>query len=318
MAARHAPRADGRSVKLDLIEKLQSQFGIDGAARFERAEGDLIRLAINTPQAEAHVYLHGAHVSHFQPAEGAAVLFMSERSQFGPGKPIRGGVPVCFPWFGVRADEPDAPNHGFARHQQWNIESVEQTADGSVCATLQLDFSDRTRALWPYEFRLRYVVTVGQTLTMAIETINGSDQPFKFEQALHTYFAVPDVRRTAVHGLGQAEYLDKVDRHQPKHQGDAPLKIESETDRVYIGTEATCVLEDEVGDRQITIKKSGSNNTVVWNPWIAKAQRMPDFGDDEWSRMLCIETCNVADHAVTLGAGASHTMSATITVGSRD
>ena len=300
-----------------MIEKLQSQFGIAGAARFERGEGGLVRLALNTPQAEAHVYLHGAHVSHFQPADGAAVLFMSDRSRFEPGEPIRGGVPVCFPWFGVRADAPDAPGHGFARHQLWEVESVEQTADGSVRAALRLESSDRTRALWPYEFRLRHVVTVGQTLTMTLETTNTSDQLFKFEQALHTYFAVGDVRRTAVHGLGQTEYLDKVDGQQPRRQGDAPLRIRSETDRVYIATRAACVLEDEAGGRQITIAKSGSNCTVVWNPWIDKAQRMGDFGDDEWARMLCIETCNVADHAVTLNAGASHTMSAVITVTSR-
>lgn len=283
-------------------------------ATFESGENDLPRLAIRTSLAEAHIYLHGAHVTHFQPRGAAPVLFMSARSHFAPDKPIRGGVPLIFPWFGPRAGQAHAPAHGFARTTEWQVESLAIDSDETVTAVFQLEASEPTRAAWPHDFRLRFRVAVGRALTMTLETENTGPAPFTFENALHTYFAVSDVRETSTTGLEGADYVDKVDNFQRKKQGAEPIRITQETDRVYMNTRTTCAFEDPGLKRRVIVEKSGSQTTVVWNPWIAKAAAMPDFGDDEWPRMLCIETANTGANAVTLAPGAEHTMRALISV----
>ena len=150
---------------------------------------------------------------------------------------------------------------------------------------------------------------------MALEVTNPGPDAFTFEEALHTYFAVRDVRNVTVTGLERTDYLDKVTGFDRKTQGSDPIRFTGETDRVYLNTTADCVIDDPGARRRIAIRKTGSDATVVWNPWIAKARAMPDFGDDEWPEMVCVETCNVNVHARTLAPGASHTMTAIIEVG---
>jgi len=284
-------------------------------AVFETGEGDLVRLAIRSKLAEAHIYLHGAHVSHFQPREKAPVLFMSQQSQFAPGTAIRGGVPVIFPWFGPRAGRPDSPAHGFARTADWRLESVSEDGDGVVTAAFELTADSKTRALWPYDFNLRYRVAVSRNLTLTLEVENTSNESFVFENALHTYFAVSDVRETSTTGLENADYIDKTDNFQRKNQGKDPIRITQETDRVYESTRKTCTVDDPGVRRRLIVEKSGSQTTVVWNPWIAKAAAMADFGHDEWPRMLCIETANAGANAITLEPGKTQSMRAVISIG---
>lgn len=291
-----------------------SPLEIPGFARFEPGLGGLTRLAITTPEAEAHVYLQGAHVTHFQPAGAAPVLFLSERSFFAAGKAIRGGVPVCFPWFAARAGEPAAPAHGFARTLLWEVESLALDGGQSVLAVLRLATNDATRAHWPHDFFLRLHLRVGSLLLMMLEVENTGGTPFQFEEALHTYFAVSDVREVAISGLENASYIDKTDGLKTKALSSEPLRFTAETDRVFSATRTTCVLADAGAKRRITVEKSGSATTVVWNPWNAKAVAMPDFGDDEWARMACIETANAGVDAVTLAPGAKHAMRAIISV----
>lgn len=285
---------------------------IPGLAGFEAGARGLTRLAVRSPLAEAHIYLHGAHITHFRPREAAPVLFLSGKSWFASGKPIRGGVPLIFPWFGGRAGHPAAAAHGFARTSEWEVESLTSDAAQTVAAVFRLAAGDATRAQWPHDFLLRYRVEIGRALTLTLETQNTGRAPFAFENALHTYLAVGNVRDCAVTGLEGAEYLDKTEGMRRKKQGDEPIRITQETDRIFESTRATCVLEDASAHRRITIEKSGSETTVVWNPWIAKAAAMPDFGDDEWPRMLCIETANAGANAVFLAPGATHTMRAVI------
>lgn len=287
---------------------------IPGVTFFENGSGDLLRLTVHSPLAEAHIYLHGAHVSHFQPRGSEPVLFMSRQSLFVPDKPIRGGVPVIFPWFGPRAGYPNSPAHGFARLSEWQVESLTIHGDEVVTAVLQLQSSAQTRALWPHDFTLRHRIAIGRTLTMTLEVENTGPEPFTFENALHTYFAVGDVRETTTAGLENAEYLDKTDGLQRKNQGSEPIRITQETDRLYENTRKTCVLDDPSARRQITVAKSGSNTTVVWNPWIGKAAAMTDFGHNEWPRMLCIETANAGANAITLAPGKTHAMRAVVSV----
>ena len=287
---------------------------IPDLARFEPGPGGLTRLAITSPLAEAHICLHGAHVTHFQPSGAAPVLFVSARSFFENGKPIRGGVPVCFPWFSAHSEKPELPAHGFARTMQWEVESLSVDGDQTVVTVLRLTSNDATRALWPHDFVLRHHITVGRQLVMMLEVENVSAAPFRFEEALHTYLAVGDVREAAVTGLGNATCLDKTDALKPRTEGPQPLRFTGETDRIFPGTRATCVLEDSRTARRITIEKGGSETTVIWNPWIAKAAAMEDFGDDEWLRMACIETANTAENAITLAPTAKHSMRAAISV----
>lgn len=287
---------------------------IPGVAQFKEGSGGLVFLHIQTSLATAHIFLQGAHVTHFQPANERPVLFMSEASYYAPGKPIRGGVPVIFPWFGPREGFSDAPPHGFVRLLPWQVERLAQTDSGEVTIVLRLDSDEETRAQWPHDFVLRHTIVVGKALGMTFSVENRSPEPFRFEEALHTYLAVEDVRDVSITGLTGAEYLDKVDSFRRKTQDAEPIRITAETDRVYLDTDTTCIAEDPKVKRRLRVDKAGSATTVVWNPWIAKAAALPDFGDDEWPGMLCIETANAAENSVTLAPGATHEMRAVISV----
>ncbi len=299
---------------ISVIEKLNGAFGIAGLAKFEAGQGGLTRVAIATPLAEAHIYLHGAHVTHFQPRGEKPVLWVSGSSAFEDGKPIRGGVPICFPWFGGRAGDAASPAHGFVRLRDWKVRSLRALPGGEVELVLALDWSPRTKEMWPGAFEISHTVTVGRQLTMSLHVVNHGQSPMPFEEALHTYFTVGDVRKASVTGLGGVTYIDKVDAMARKTQSAEPITISGETDRVYLATESATAVRDPVMGRRITIEKSGSKTTVVWNPWIEKAKKMADFGDEEWPGMICVETANAGEGSLTLPPGGSHTMTAVIGV----
>jgi glucose-6-phosphate 1-epimerase len=286
-------------------------------ARLDKGVGGLDRLVLAAPSGEAHIYRHGAHVTHFQPAGGRPVLMMSSQAEFEaghPGKPIRGGVPICFPWFGARAGDADAPLHGLARLLTWSVESVTEESGDSLRAALTLASDDYTRSILPQEFALRYDVTVGASLEMALTVRNASTATLPCEMALHNYFAVSDARRIAIRGLEGTTYLDKTDEFARKATGGDPIVITGETDRIFVGTQAQVTLVDPGWQRRIVMQKSGSDTTIVWNPWIEKARAITDLGDEDWQAMVCIETANAADDAFTLRPGATHSMTARISV----
>jgi glucose-6-phosphate 1-epimerase len=296
----------------DQLKPLQDKFSLPGRLRFEPGTGGLIRAAINTPLAEAHIYLHGAHVTHYQLRGQSPLLFLSKQSFFQNDKAIRGGIPICLPWFAAHPENPAAPMHGLARIKQWTVESTAAADDGSVQMVLTWA-SDADLAKWfPHPFRAKYTVTVGAELRLALEVYNTGQQPMRFTEALHTYFQVADVKKVRVEGLEATDYLDKVLNFQKANQGSTPITFAGETDRIYLNTRSTCVAHDVAGHRNISIAKDNSLTTVVWNPWSARAKALADFGDDEWQQMLCIETCNVADYAITLAPNQSHTMTAVI------
>jgi len=274
----------------------------------QSGEGGLPYIAVKTDACQGHIYLHGAHVTHYQRAGERPLLFMSAKSHFEKSKPIRGGVPICFPWFSNRGPRPDSPQHGFARLQAWTIQDIRQLDRDTVEVKLQTQSSDATRVIWSEDFRATYTVTFGQELRMAFEVLNTSAQAFKFEEALHTYFAVADIRQAQLTGLSGVPFTTRVQGQQSGTQGPEPIAFTAETDRVYANTGATCIIEDKIGNRRITVEKQNSQTTVVWNPWIDKAKAMPDFGDDEWPHMLCIEAANAFDSAITLQPGQSHSM----------
>ena len=273
-------------------------------ARFERGNGELDSVAIDNGVASGRIYLLGANVTDWKPTNSAPVLWLSKQSSFTPGKAIRGGIPICLPWFGANKTDPKAPQHGFARTKIWELVSVEDGEKGGMNVLLRLTTP---------ELEVRYTVSMSGKLDLALEVKNRATKASTFEAAFHTYFAVSDVREVKVTGLEGARYFDKLDGGKVKVQEDA-IEIRAETDRVYADSQATCVLHDPGFGRRVLVKKSNSNTTIVWNPWIAKAKTMADFGDDEWTEMICIETANAGADAVTLDPGASHVMRATVEV----
>lgn len=281
-----------------------AEFELPDALRVATGEGGLGCLEIDTAACRARQYLHGATVTHWQPAGHDPVLFTSKHAVFCDGKAIRGGVPICFPWFGAHPTDTDAPSHGLVRTQPWHVTQTALGPDGVdvdlVCHLDQLSA----------DFR----VTFGQNLTLSLTVTNSSDTDQDFEAALHTYLAVGDVRNIEITGLENAAYIDQLQDNQRLNQGDTPITFAGETDNIYQDTEATCVLHDPGKGRRIVVDKLGSKSTVVWNPWTDKAGRLADFGDDEWPGMCCIETANIDDHAVQLAPGAAHTMRVTIGV----
>jgi glucose-6-phosphate 1-epimerase len=281
----------------------------------DTGRGGLARLSIDTDICAAELYLHGAHLCRWQPrSQPHPVLWMSGRSRFEAGAPIRGGVPICFPWFGPKAGDPSAPVHGVVRISSWNLDGVALEPDGSVIVRLSLDCGALANPHVPRDLVLAYELRLGHDLSMAFTVTNPGDAPITFEEALHTYLAVGDVRQVSVSGLEGAIYVDKVDGAKRKTQTDALITIAGETDRLYLDTGAAVTLTDPGLGRRIRVEKTGSRSSVVWNPWVAKSRAMADFGDDEWPGMICIETANAADNAVTVPPHASHSMTATLSV----
>lgn len=258
----------------------------------------------NTPDAHYGVYDHGAHVWAWRPAGSDPVLWMSAQSDFEAGKPIRGGVPVCFPWFGAGHTGALQPGHGFARITAWEL--VEHSHEGGGLRVEYRLGNDLTgdQPDWPYQYEARMVVLFSdRELSLELTVENKDEQEFTYEEALHTYLAVDDVKNVKISGLDGARYLDKVAVDWATQEGD--VTITEETDRVYNSTGAVTV---DDGVRKLKITKEGSANTVVWNPWIDKSAAMPDFGDDEWPGMICIEAANALDDAITLQPGETHTL----------
>ncbi|MEP7354952.1 MAG: D-hexose-6-phosphate mutarotase [Acidobacteriota bacterium] len=276
--------------------------------------GDLQPILISTPLAEAELYTYGAHITQWTPRGQRPVLYLSPRSLFTPGKAIRGGVPIIFPWFGPRSDGRTGPAHGFARTMEWKTDGPQTRDDGKIEITLTLAPSEATRALLDIDFHSSFRVTIGSELEMELQTHNAGKQPFTYEEALHTYLAVGDIHQVSISGLDATTYLDKTDDCKRKTQLQEPISFTQETDRMYLNTTATSTVDDPAWNRRIIVEKSGSNTTVVWNPWMEKTAAMSDMAPDGWKQMVCVETTNAAENAITLGPGVSHKLTAKIRV----
>jgi len=279
--------------------------------RVEEGNGGLPMLTISAAGGAAEIYLHGAQLTSWRPAGAEEVIFVSERTRWEDGKAIRGGVPVCFPWFRGKADDPKAPAHGFVRTRQWALEAVETRDDGSVTVECATGADLITRRLWPYDFRLRHRITLRKTLCMDLIATNTGRAPFRFEEALHTYFRVGDVERAEVRGLAGAAFLDNTDGNRQKMQ-EGSLTLAGPTDNAYTHPAKTVDIVDPVLGRVLRTEKENSATTVVWNPWQQGAAKLADLDDDEWRSMLCVEAANILGAAVSLGPGEEHTLRATL------
>jgi glucose-6-phosphate 1-epimerase len=287
------------------ITLLNQRFGAPGRIAFRTGEAGLPIVSLVNPYGACEVSLYGGHVLAYRPTGHMPVLFISKQSAYEPGKPIRGGIPVCWPWFGPSPDKVQ-PMHGFARILQWDLQATEYSAETTELRLLLTD-SDLTRRYWPYAFELTLRVWLDQHLNLSLTTINRDTRPFTLTQAFHPYFQVRNIMDIRVRGLDSAPYTDLLTGLAATQQ--TPLDIRSETDRLYTPDTPECVLHDPGAGRAIALTYTGAKRLVVWNPWINKARAMPDFGDDEYTRMLCIEPANAADDAVTLAPGEQHTLS---------
>jgi len=284
------------------------------SVRLEPGQGGLPVVRVTSLGSTAEIYLHGAHVTSWVPAGQQPVVWLSAASRFDAGSAIRGGVPICFPWFGARAGHPGAPQHGFARLSDWELVDARDQGD-DVVVELRLTDNEATQAsAWPFLFEATFTVVVGAQLSMTLEVVNRDTTEFTFEEALHTYLAVGDVRSTEITGLEGTDYVDRPSGPDPLPGEPGPVRFTGPTDRIYLATTAQTTVRDAAGERSVSIAKDGSATTVVWNPWIDNAQAMADFGDDEWTGMVCVETCNVRDDSVLLEPDQSHTMTARMEV----
>lgn len=290
-------------------QQLNAQFGIGGQVAFREDASSLIIAEISNPQATASLCLQGAHLMAWQPrSQAVPVLWLSRDAKLAAGKSIRGGVPVCWPWFGAHASEPGFPAHGYARTVPWQVVESGTEPDGATRLTLRLVESEKTRAQWPHSCTLDLTVIVGERLRMELSTENTGASDFAVSEALHAYFRIGDIGAVHVAGLAGCDYWDKVGGSTLKKQDDI-IRFAGETDRVYINTAAECVIEDERLKRRIHVAKSGSLSTVVWTPWTAKADRMGDLGQpDGWREMLCVESANAIENTVRVAAGTGHTL----------
>jgi D-hexose-6-phosphate mutarotase len=275
-----------------------------GRVTFLDGQGELPMLEITTPWSTAEIYLLGAHVTQFKKKDEPPLLFLSQCSRFAEGQPIRGGIPVILPWFGPREG---LAQHGFARNKSWDLKELVPAPGGSVSVRFRLPHCAEAAAFPP--FNADYVVTVNESLTLQLIVANeAKDAEFTFENCLHTYFEVADVTAISIHGLKGVSYLDKVASFMEKTETSDALRIASEVDRIYQNTTGTVEIHDPRIGRRIRVEKQCSASTVVWNPWIAKSRQMPDFGDEEYEHMICVESGNVASNSISLPPGGRSTL----------
>lgn len=300
--------------QLEDIDALNRRCAIAGIAELVPGNGGLPKVRITSPAATAEIYLHGAQVTAWKPAGADEVIFVSDQSHWQDGMAIRGGVPICFPWFRAKTDDPHAPTHGVVRTKQWRLESITSEVDGTVVVLCCTESDESTRRWWPYEFRLTHRITVGTSLRMELTASNTGSAPLRFEEALHTYFRVGQIESVRVRGLDGITYLDNTDANREKVQS-GDVMFTSATDNAYLNTQAPLELVDPVLHRSIRTEKLGSATTVVWNPWQQGAASLADLGDDEWRGMACVEASNILESAISLGPGEEHTMCSILSIG---
>lgn len=284
---------------------LNARFAIQDVLVFKPGPGGLVVAEVENQAASALIALQGAQLMRWTPRGEEPVIWLSGAARFTPGKSIRGGVPVCWPWFGAHASEAGFPAHGYARTVPWEVLATEAPSATQTRLVMRLVETDATRAWWPHDTPVECHITLGETLELELVTRNAGREPVTIGEALHTYFHVGDVERVQVLGLEDGEYLDKVEGFRRKTQS-GPVVISGEVDRVYVNNPAACVISDPVLQRRILIDKHGSESTVVWNPWIEKAAKMGDLGDAGYRHMLCVESGNVADNLVDIAPGEQH------------
>lgn len=281
--------------------------GLPATVTRRESDSGLVFLDVNHPLAQASLCLQGAHLVSYQASGSEPLLWVSEAESYQIGQAIRGGIPICWPWFGAHPSVPQASAHGFVRTTNWTLENVSSDAAAVV---LRLTYLAHSQPHWPFCAALCLVITVGATLRLELTTTNTGTDAFNLTQALHTYFDIRDIQQVSLAGIGTAAYDDSVlgEYFPSAAESLGDLRFEREVDRIYYPTESLVL---KAGQRRIGITVQGSNSTVVWNPWVAKSARLSHFKPDDYLRMVCVEAANAGRDSIALKARASHTLGVT-------
>ena len=304
-------------MSLKNIEALNNEFSFkdeNSELIFKNGLDNIPFVEINNKQAKLTLSLQGAHVLSWQPDGSDDVIWISEDAQFLQGKSIRGGIPICWPWFGAHENNQSFPAHGFARTVLWTVSETKIISLGETQITLKLstnELDQNIRDMWRFNTEVEYRITVSNILKLELTTSNHSAEDIIIGQALHTYFNIEDIANTKVYGLEGKTYLDKPDDFNAKQQNGV-IEIKDEVDRVYLDTADDIIIDNN--ERKIIIKKKGSQTTVVWNPWQEVANKMGDLGENGYQKMLCVESANAADDTITIKPSSSHTLSVEYTI----
>lgn len=297
------------------IEQLNAAFAIEGQVQFVEGKGGFPIINIKNAYAEATVSVYAGQILSFKPNHTEHdVLFVSDNAHFQSGKAIKGGTPICWPWFGPDPEGLGRPSHGFVRNRSWTILNIATLDSGETHIVLGVSDTDDTRALYAHRFQLRIEMVIGKTLTLSLITENQSNSAMPITQALHTYFTVGDITKTVVEGLEGTQYLDKTSTKENIVTQQGEVSVDAEVDRIYLDTPTTLAIRDDQLNRRIRITSSGSNSTVVWNPWKVISMQMADLTDEAYQSFICVETTNAASDVVNIPAGESHTLQAVYTV----
>jgi glucose-6-phosphate 1-epimerase len=283
------------------IERLNNDYGIIDHIKFIEGAGGFPYIRVDNAKASAIISIYAGQVLSFQPAnEPHNLMFLSERAYYQAGKSIKGGSPICWPWFGPDPEGKGRPAHGFVRNRFWEVIRTEATANGEGKVTLGLKDSAETRAIWPHSFGLSLEITVGDSLNLELITRSTDGDAFPITQALHTYFKVGHINEVVISGLAGAEYIDKTDHGMLKFQSE-PITIDREVDRIFRNVPGELVIDDAAFDRRIRINSEGSKTAVVWNPWAKISAEMGDLKDDDYERFVCVETANADRDVAQVG-----------------
>jgi glucose-6-phosphate 1-epimerase len=296
------------------IEQLNTQYGLTSQLKFLEGKGGFPFIEIQNKSAKALISVYSGQVLSFQPVtEPEDVLFLSNQAYYQDGKAIKGGIPICWPWFGPDPEGLGRPSHGFVRNRLWSVASTEATSETETKVTLGLANTAETQTIWPQSFELAIEISVGNTLSVTLVTRNLGDRAFSITQALHTYFKVGDISQVRVLGLENTQYLDKVDSGIQKTQQGA-VAISQEVDRVYTDVRGELVIDDAALGRQIRITSSGSKTAIVWNPWAKICAEMADLGNEDYKSLVCVETANAANEVVEVAPHSEYRLVANYTV----
>ncbi|QYK00025.1 D-hexose-6-phosphate mutarotase [Shewanella psychrotolerans] len=257
---------------------------------------------VDTELCKARIFMQGAQIESFQPKGKPPLLWVSSADDYQPGSGIRGGIPVCWPWFGMN-ENPQWPQHGFARIRLWQLDAV-QMQDQAVELKFSLTVDDADKQYWPYQSRVELIFNLSDSLSVKLVNTNLGETPFSLTQALHTYFPIEDIHQLKASGFSGANYIEFGEG--PYTQDGDEVCFDRETDRVYSQLEDCQLLHTPNGT--IEVHRENSHSAILWNPWIDKSKRLSRFNDKDYLTMVCLEAANVLDDKVTLAPGESHTL----------
>jgi glucose-6-phosphate 1-epimerase len=270
---------------------------------FKNFENGFAYIEVTNSVASAKIALQGAHIFEYKRGANNELLWLSSLALFEENKPIRGGIPICWPWFGPHNDS-SLPQHGFARISHFTFVSCEEKDEETSIVTLKLTDSPKTRILWDFSFELLVTITISKELHVSLKTSNTDVKEFKITQALHSYFSVENISDVAIFGVKNSSYFDQLSKTMEVQKND--LHVDQEIDRIYKNPDKNLILKEK--NRAIFLQNSNSNSLVIWNPWSEKVKSIKDMQDDEYKNMLCIESANALDDYIILQPNCSTTL----------